>query len=93
MINLRADKEVKYEAQMIAENLGLPLSTVINTYLKQFIRDKGLNISLTEPRLKPEVEKAIRQAENDYQLNKNISPAFCSAQEAIKYLDSIKLCK
>ena len=35
MINIKADKEVKESAQRVAAELGLPLSTVINAYLKE----------------------------------------------------------
>ena len=54
MINIKTDKEVKENAQKIARELGLPLSTVINAYLKEFIRDREVSFSL-EPRLRPEV--------------------------------------
>ena len=40
LINVKTDKEVKEQAQRIAEELGVPLSTVVNAYLKEFIRNK-----------------------------------------------------
>ena len=87
-INIKADKEVKKTAQKIAADLGLPLSSVINAYLKQFIRDKGISVSVSEPRLKPEVEALYEKIHKDIKEGKNLSPAFSDAKEAIKYLRS-----
>jgi len=40
LINIKADKEIKKDAQRIAADLGFSLSAVINAYLKQFVRNK-----------------------------------------------------
>lgn len=36
VINIRTDPEVKHRAQKAAKAIGIPLSTIINAYLKQF---------------------------------------------------------
>ena len=86
VINIKADKEVKIKAQKIAKELGIPLSTVINAYLKEFIRNREVRLSL-EPRLRPEIEKILKKASEDFKKGINISPVFSSAEEAIKYLN------
>lgn len=86
LINIKTDKVVKTKAQKIAKELGVPLSTVINAYLKEFIRNREVRLSL-EPRLRPEIEKILEQAKKDFKKGKNISPAFSSMEEAIKYLN------
>lgn len=86
VINIKADKKVKTRAQKIAKELGVPLSTVINAYLKEFIRNREVCLSL-EPRLRPEIEKILLKASEDFKKGKNISPVFSSAEEAIKYLN------
>lgn len=88
MINIKADKEVKENAQQIAKELGLPLSSVMNAYLKEFIRDRSVRFSI-EPQLRPEVEKELGQALLDYKSGKNLSTSFSSAKEANKYLDTL----
>ena len=45
IINIKADKEVKDQAKRLAERLGVPLSTVINSFLKQFIRSEEVTFS------------------------------------------------
>jgi len=87
VINIKADKEVKEEAQRIAKELGLPLSTVVNAYLKEFIREGQVKFSL-KPQLRPEVEKLLKKASRDYREQKNIAGPFTNGREMDDYLDS-----
>lgn len=87
IINIKADKEVKEGAQKVAKELGLPLSTIINAYLKQFMRNREAYFSIT-PRMTPELEELIGVAQRDYKKKKNLSPLFSSAKEAVLYLRS-----
>ncbi|MBI4158209.1 MAG: type II toxin-antitoxin system RelB/DinJ family antitoxin [Candidatus Yanofskybacteria bacterium] len=87
MINIKADKEVKEMAQEVARNLGMPLSVVINAYLRQFIRQKGVSFYV-EGELKPSVKRRLDRLQKEALAGKNLSPAFKSAKEAIRYLHS-----
>ncbi|MEK7555902.1 MAG: type II toxin-antitoxin system RelB/DinJ family antitoxin [Patescibacteria group bacterium] len=87
MINIKADKEVKESAQRVAAELGLPLSTVINAYLKEFIRERSVRFSI-EPQLRPEVEKMLKQASKDYKIGKNIVGPFDNVKDLMKSLES-----
>lgn len=88
MINIKADKEVKEEAQKIAKDLGLPLSGVINAFLKDFIRSKSISFSII-PKMTPALETLLSGIENDIKKGKNLSPAFSSAEKANSYLDTL----
>jgi addiction module RelB/DinJ family antitoxin len=88
LINVKADKEVKEGAQALAQELGLPLSVVVNAYLKDFIRNRGINISAA-PRMSRPLESIIGGVEKDLAARKNISAAFSSAKDAGRYLDSL----
>lgn len=88
VINIKADKEVKERAHEVAKELGIPLSTVINAYLKQFIRNKEVYFSAA-PRMTPGFERLLGGIEKDIAAKKNISPAFSSAEEMDEYLDSL----
>ena len=46
ILNVKTDKDVKEGAQRIAKELGLPLSTVVNAFLKQFVKDRAVLFSL-----------------------------------------------
>jgi addiction module RelB/DinJ family antitoxin len=88
VINIKTDKEVKRDAKKIAEELGLPLSTIINAYLKEFIRDQEINFSM-EPQIRPEIGKLLEGASADFKKKRNVSTPFSSAKEMDKYLDTI----
>ena len=79
--------EVKKNAQKIAGDLGLTLSAIINSYLKQLIRNKSIYLS-TIPQMTPELEELIGRAEEDYKKKRNISPVFSDPDEMLKYLHS-----
>ncbi|OGZ42066.1 MAG: hypothetical protein A3C80_03655 [Candidatus Ryanbacteria bacterium RIFCSPHIGHO2_02_FULL_45_43] len=87
MLNIKTDRKLKEEAQKTAKALGLPLSLVINQYLKEFIHERRVEFS--EP-LAPNVktQKLLEKIKKDIQKRKNLSPVFSSADEAIKHLNS-----
>lgn len=87
-INIKADKEVKEQAQEIAEDLGLPLSGVINAFLKDFIRSRSISFS-TIPRMTPVLEDILGGIEEDIKSKKKMSPTFYSSGSANAYLDNL----
>jgi len=88
IINLKADKAVKEGAQKVAEELGVPLSIVINSFLKEFIRNKQVVLSAI-PRMTPYLEDVIGSAYLDIKKGKNLSKKFDDVDEAISYLESL----
>ena len=85
LISIKTDVDVKREIKKIAEEIGVPLSTIINAYFKQLLRERRVNFSLP---LRPNKKTAalLRQAHDDYKKGRNISPAFERAEDAIAYL-------
>ncbi len=55
-LTIKTDKELRDEAKKTAKELGLPLGTVINAMLKQFVREKEIVVSTKTP------NKATHQA-------------------------------
>ena len=45
-LNIRTDKEVKLQAEKIFEELGMNMTTAINVFLRQTIRENGIPFSL-----------------------------------------------
>jgi len=86
VINIKTDKEIKEKAQELARELGVPLSTLVNAYLRQFIRTREFSFSLAYS-MSPELEKIIVEVEKDIINDKNLSPRFDSAGKAISFLD------
>jgi addiction module RelB/DinJ family antitoxin len=93
MINIKADREVKIKAQKVAADLGMPLSTVINAYLREFIRTKSVHFSLIplgtpEGVLKPHVKRRYARIHKDIVEGKNLVGPFEDAKEVMRYLNS-----
>jgi len=88
VMNIKLSKSLKHDAQALADEIGIPLSTIVVANLKEFVRSRSLTITALQ-RLKPEVEKELGKAIDDYKAGKNISPTFHSAKEAEAYLRSL----
>lgn len=89
VINFKVDKEVKEDAQKLARDLGVPLSTLVNAQIKQMLRSRTVTLTTD---LKPTLylEKIMRQVEEDLKTGKNISPIFESAEEMFAHLENNK---
>lgn len=88
IIHVKTDKQVKEDAQALASKLGLSLSHVVNASLRNFIRDRTV-VFTDAYQMTPELEKLLDRVEEDIKHNRNISPAFKSAQEMDVYLNSL----
>ncbi|MBI4050115.1 MAG: hypothetical protein HY398_01555 [Candidatus Doudnabacteria bacterium] len=86
-IIIKTDREVKKTAQKLAKELGLPLSTLINAYLREFVRSQKITISM-EPELKPEIGRLLKKASEDFKKGRNVSPVFDNTKEMLEYLHS-----
>ncbi len=88
MLNIKTDVKIKKEAQKTAKVLGLPLSVIINRYLKEFVHERRVEFS--EPLIpNKKTQKLLAKIEKDIKAGRNISPVFSSAKEANDYLDSL----
>ena len=88
MINIKADKEVKENAQKVASELGMPLSTVINVFLKDFVRSRSIAFSAI-PKMTPYLENILGVIDSDIKNNRNMSSSFSTAKKANAYLDTL----
>ena len=46
-MNLRIDKKLKKDAEALFETLGINMTTAINIFLKQSVRDQGIPFKIT----------------------------------------------
>jgi addiction module RelB/DinJ family antitoxin len=88
VIHIKANKEVKANAQKLAKELGLSLSDIINASLRNFIRTREIYFS-SVPQMTPELEKLLDKVEDDIKRKHNLSSTFKSTKEMDKYLDSL----
>ena len=85
VLNVKTDVQVKEDAQNLARHIGVPLSTIVNAYLKEFIATGEVRLT-REPQLRPAVQKRIIESVREAGNGKNISKTFTSVAEIQKYL-------
>ncbi len=68
--SIKIDEETKKEAQKLFKDLGLSLSTAINIFLKQAIREKGIPFYISSL---PENSELVQALEEAKKIKKNLS--------------------
>lgn len=85
MLNVKTDKEVKREAVKVAGEIGIPLSTVVNAFLKEFVRERKITF-FADSLTRPNIAAMLKKASADYRKGKNISSIFSSPQKISSFL-------
>lgn len=86
ILNIKTDRAVKIAAKNAAGDLGMPLGTIVNAFLRQFGRDKEISFSAPHKPTKY-LEKIIAEAEREYRTGKAAGP-FASVEELRADLES-----
>tara|TARA_B100000745_G_scaffold205255_1_gene135631 strand:+ start:71 stop:349 length:279 start_codon:yes stop_codon:yes gene_type:complete len=87
ILSIKTDKKLKSDAKEVAAELGLPLSTVVNAFLRQFVRDKEVTFSADTHRPTPYLENLIATAQAEYEAGDYQGPL--TAEEMLKELKSL----
>jgi addiction module RelB/DinJ family antitoxin len=89
VLNVKIDPELKKQAQAVAKELGLPVSTVVSASLRNFVSTRSITIS-DSPHLKPEVETELLALSKKARAGnlEDFSPTFDSLEEGFAWLDS-----
>ncbi len=83
---LKTDAKVKKAAQEAAQDIGIPLSTILNAYLRSFARDR--RIAFDAPLMPNARTRAVLDAvRRDLKEKKNIT-AFSNVDDLIADLES-----
>jgi antitoxin component of RelBE/YafQ-DinJ toxin-antitoxin module len=88
IINIKVSKDLKREAQELADEIGVPLTTVITANLKEFVRSRSLTVSAF-PRLKSEIEQELGEAIADFEHGKNVSKVYTTPDEVTSHLSDL----
>lgn len=83
---IKTDKVLKTKAQKLAKEMGLPLGTLVNNYLKTFVIER--QALFTAPMPNKKTIKAIEETRRDIKAKKNISGPFNTVKEMMKSLNS-----
>ncbi len=86
-IFIKTEPKVKKEAQRTAEELGFSLSSILNAFLRQFVKTRTINFSAKELDEIPNEYfiNAIKKAREERKQGK-VSPIFDNAEDAIAWL-------
>ena len=62
-INIRVDNTLKKETSELFNDLGLNLSTTINTFLTQCVKEQAIPFEIKQPKPTRRLKKALKEAE------------------------------
>ena len=82
---IKTKKDLKVQAQNLAREMGLPLSTLVNNYLRNFIIERQVIFNAPMPNKK--TIRAIEEARKELRAGKTAGP-FNSVDEMMKSLNS-----
>lgn len=87
ILNVKTDKKLKARAKKVAGELGVPLSVVVNQYLKQFVAERSIAFE-KPPMPNAKTRKELDEALKDVKHGRNLSGPFETAEEMIASLRS-----
>lgn len=87
-MTFKIDKEVKAKAQDTAKQMGIPLSTLINAYLRDMAATGRVEFTASE-QMTPQMERIIEGFQEEIKRGDTVGP-FVSTEEAIEFLDSAR---
>ncbi|MFA6158608.1 MAG: hypothetical protein WC763_03220 [Candidatus Paceibacterota bacterium] len=83
LLTVKMEKSLKQAAQETAAEIGIPLGTLVNAILKQFVRTKEVNLDVSyEPT--EYLKSVIRESEEEFA--KGLSPKAANVDELMKEL-------
>lgn len=90
-LTMRIEPEIKEQAQQLAHTLGFNLSSIIDAYLRQFIRTKEIYVSLMHEAPSQKLLNSIEISEKEFRA-KTVK-TFTDGNDALKFLKSSRVQK
>lgn len=87
VLNIKTDKRVKEEAQKAAKELGLPLGTIVNVWLRELAREKRVLFSVP-PTPNRRLQTLLKKIRSDIKKRRKLAKPL-TYDEAIEHLDSL----
>ena len=83
-LHIKVEPDLKEQAQVLADELGISLSAVMKALLKQFVRTKHLSVGIDE--IPSDYLIRSLQQSNDDIKNERVT-SFASGHDALSYLN------
>lgn len=87
VINIKTDPALKEDVKKVAQEMGLPISTLLNACLRELVRERRVVFS-APPALNQRTKKLLARIDRDIRKGKNADGPFSPA-EAMRYLDRL----
>ena len=87
ILNIKIESDLKKQAKEVADEMGLPLSVIVNNYLRQFVKDRRVIFDTT---LTPNAATAARLDDvlRDLKADQNMAGPFATTDEFFASLES-----
>lgn len=86
VVNFKTDPKIKIAAQKLAEKIGLNLSDILNIYLRDFVRNKEINIKVHNHELEPSDELIQMIEKGEKEIKGGKAKRFNNMDDAIIHL-------
>lgn len=83
LLTVKVPRSIKVQAQKLAKDIGLPLGTIVNRQLVQFINDKSITFEPLVPNKK--TQASLRRSLKDIKEGKNLSPILKTEEDVKSY--------
>ncbi|MEK7082092.1 MAG: hypothetical protein AAB915_00215 [Patescibacteria group bacterium] len=84
VINVKTDPKLKQDIKKVAQELGLPVGTILNAYMRDLVRERRVVFS-APPALNRRTQRLLQSIDRDIRAGKNADGPF-SPEEAAAYL-------
>ena len=84
VINIKTDPNLKKDMRRVAQDLGLPVGTIINAMMRDVVRERRVVFS-APPALNRRTQRLLQSIDRDIKAGKNADGPF-SPKEAVAYL-------
>ena len=82
-VTIKTEKQLHRDAKKTAQKLGMPLTTVINAMLRQFVRDETITVSAHPI---PRQEKMAAWQKTSARMDAGHSKTFSNVEDLIEHL-------
>lgn len=82
-ITIKTEKRLHREAKKVAQKLGIPLTTVINALMRDFVREQAITVSA---RPTPRPEKIAEWEKISKEMDRGHLKTFSNAEDLIEHL-------
>ncbi|MEK7099409.1 MAG: type II toxin-antitoxin system RelB/DinJ family antitoxin [Patescibacteria group bacterium] len=87
VINIKTDPKLKKDMWRVAQEMGLPVSTILNAMMRDVVRERRVVFS-APPALNRRTQRLLQGIDRDIKAGKNADGPF-SPKEAAVYLEHL----